>query len=139
MEILNLKGAKAKIIDFSQVKYMEIVNELTQDIRIFMGVNGFVFLIFLLISLLKSKAIVHLFVPGVLLASTISCSYFYLFEQNWFFTILCNDYTGYTYLSYLVIVFGVLCDIALNRGRITTKILNAFFNAIGNTINAMPC
>ena len=59
------------------------------------------FSLLLLASFLKPKAVIQLFVPGLLLVtSTLVCSYFYLFEQNWFFTIIYNDFLGRWYLAY---------------------------------------
>jgi len=139
-EITALESAKERVKKYSQVKYMEVVHKLTQDIRIFLAVNLSVFIILLLVSILKAKAIDHLFLPGfLLLISTVVCSYFYIFEQNWFYTIIYNSYTGYAYLAYLVVVFLFLCDIIFNKGRVTTKIINFLSNAIGNTASVVPC
>ena len=82
----------------------------------------------------------HLFLPGVLLsASTLICSYFYIFQQNWLMTIIHGDYLGFIYLAWLGVVFLFLCDIVLNRGRVTSEILNAFFNAISSAFTVSPC
>lgn len=67
------------------------------------------------------------------------CSYFYVFEQNWLLTVIFNDYLGFTYLAYLAVVFGLLCDIILNRARITTRIVNTVLEAIGSAASAVPC
>ncbi len=71
--------------------------------------------------------------------STLFCSYFYIFEQNWLLTIIHSSYLGFAYLTWLGIVFLFLCDIVFNRARITTEILNAFFNAIGSALSVVPC
>ncbi len=99
------------------------------------------FFIFLfLVSFLKPQAINHLFLPGALmLLSTILCSYFYLFEQNWFYTIIYNNYTGFTYIGYLTFVFAVLCDIVFNKAKVTTEIINAFLQTIGHAASLVPC
>jgi len=139
-EIATAEKAKEKLADFMQAKYMEIVEKLTMDVRIFLGINSLVFIFLLLASFLKPKATEHLFLPGaLLLLSTAICSYFYLFEQNWFYTILYNDYTGFGYLAYLVVVFAVLCDIVFNKARVTTEIINALANAIGSAFSVVPC
>jgi len=75
----------------------------------------------------------------LLLISTIICSYFYLFEQNWFFTIIYNNYLGWGYLIYLGVVFGFLCDVVFNKGQVTTEILNVIFEAIDSALTAVPC
>ena len=140
-QLSSLEIQKQRLIEFSRAKYMDIVTQLTRDVRIFLGSNLTVFILMLLVSLLKPNAVRHLFLPaGLLFVSTIICSYFYLFEQNWFFTILYNDYTGYGFVAYLVLVFLVLCDITFNRGRITTEVINGILNALGRAAsNLSPC
>jgi hypothetical protein len=139
-EMATAEKAKEKLADFMQAKYMEIVEKLTMDVRIFLGINLLVFILLFLASFLKPKATEHLFLPGaLLLLSTTICSYFYLFEQNWFYTILYNDYTGLGYLAYLLVVFAILCDIVFNKARVTTEIINALANAIGSAFSVAPC
>ena len=93
-----------------------------------------------LVSFLKPKAISHLFVPGALLTgSTLVCSYFYIFRQNWLLTIIYNDYLGFTYLGYVFVVFLFLCDIVFNRARVTTEIINGILNAVGSAASVAPC
>lgn len=140
LHIASLQSVNEKLLDFMKTKYMEIVQKLSLDLRIFTGSNLVIFLLLLLVSFLKPKAIAHLFLPGVLLfVSTLICSYFYLFEQNWFFTIIYNDYLGFGYLAYVVLLFGIFCDIVFNRARITTEIINAILNAIGSALSVAPC
>jgi len=139
-ELASLNVAKSKLVDFTQAKYMEIVEKLTLDVRIFVGANGAVFLFLMLASFLKPAAIKHLFLPSVLmLVSTVLCSYFYIFEQNWFYTIIYNNYTGLTYIGYLTFVFAVLCDIVFNKAKVTTEIINAFLQTIGHAASLVPC
>jgi hypothetical protein len=139
-ELASLEVAKLKIVHFTQAKYMEIVEKLTFDVRIFVGANGVVFLFLMLASFLKPSAIKHLFLPSVLmLVSTVLCSYFYMFEQNWFYTIIYNNYTGFTYIGYLTFVFSVLCDIVFNKAKVTTEIINAFLQTIGHAASLVPC
>jgi len=140
LEIASFEKTKDKLAIFAQAKYMEIVEKLTLDIRIFLGVNSIIFLLLLLASFLKPKATQHLFLPATLmLVSTIICSYFYIFEQNWFNTIIYNSYTGFGYLAYLTIVFAILCDIVFNKAKVTTEIINLLLNAIGSTFSVAPC
>lgn len=141
LELLTLEKAKLKLIEFTQLKYMEIVTKLTLDVRIFLGANGFIFLFLLLASFFKPKAIKHLFLPsGLILISTSICSYFYLFEQNWFYTIIYNNYTGYSFVAYLLIIFAILSDIAFNKARVTTEIINMILEVIGHSVSKLvPC
>ena len=140
IQAVSLEAARSRLIDFTHMKYMEIVKKLTADVRVFLGANALVFILLLLVSVMKPLAVKHLFLPGVLLLiSTAVCSFFYLFEQNWFYTIVYNDYTGYGYIGYLVFVFAVLCDIVFNKARVTTEIVNTCLQAVGQVGNLAPC
>jgi hypothetical protein len=138
--IALLQAANEQISSFIHSTYMDVATELKRDIRIFTASNAAVFILLLLASFLKPQAITHLFLPGVLLsASTLICSYFYIFEQNWLLTIIQSSYLGFAYLAWLAIVFLFLCDIVFNRGRVTTEILNTIFHAIGSAFSVLPC
>ena len=138
--IALLQAANDQISNFIHSTYMRVATELKRDIRIFTASNTAVFILLLLISFLKPQAITHLFLPGMLLAvSTAVCTYFYIFEQNWLLTIIHSSYLGFAYSAWLGIVFLFLCDIVFNRGRVTTEILNAIFNAVGSASSVVPC
>jgi hypothetical protein len=139
-QILLLQQANAVVTDFIHASYAQVVEQLKRDVRVFTAANAAMFLLVLAIALAKPQASLQLFVPGLLLtAATVICSYFYIFEQNWLLTIIYNDYLGYAYLAYLGLVFGFLCDIALNHARVTTELVNAVLNALGSAATAAPC
>lgn len=130
-ELALLQAGNEQVLSLIQSTYMDVLTNLKRDIRIFSGSNAAIFLILLLISFLKPHAVIHLLVPGILLtASTLICSYFYIFQQDWLLTIIYNDYLGLAYLGWLGFVFLFLCDIIFNKGRITTNVLNAIFRSI---------
>ena len=138
--IALLQAANQQVSRFIHSTYMDVATELKRDIRIFTSSNAAVFLLLLLVSFLKPQAMMHLFVPGILLGtSTLICSYFYIFEQNWLLTIIHSSYLGFAYLAWLGVVFLFLCDIVFNEARVTTEVLNATFNAIGSALTAGPC
>ena len=140
-KLLSLQSANEKITEFMKTKYMQVSTELKRDVRIFTGSNAVIFLLLLLISFLKPQAIKHLFLPGILLFTATSVSsFFYVFEQNWLLTIIYNNYYGFAYLGFVGIVFLFLCDIAFNKCRITTEIINAILEVIGSAASALtPC
>lgn len=140
MQIHLFQKTNEDIADFIQATYAQVVAVLKRDMRIFTAVNTAIFLLLLAVVIIKPRANLQLFVPGFLAAAaTVLCSYFYLFEQNWLLTIIYNNYLGFSYLAYLGLVFGLLCDIVLNRARITTEVVNAILNAIGSAASAVPC
>lgn len=136
LRIVSFEKAKEKLSNFTRAKYMEIVKKLIIDLRIFLGANSFVFILILLVSFLKNKSKDILVIPSVLmLTATIVSTYFYLFSQNWFYTILFNDYVGFGYIIYLLLVFSMLCDIVFNDSRI----LKSIINFIGNIFSSASC
>jgi len=140
LKVSNLEVMNEKLMGFMRYKYMEVVNKLSQELRIFTGSNFAMFSILLLVSFFKPKAMIQLFVPGLLLAiSTLTCTYFYLFEQNWFFTIIYSDFLGFWYLAYIGGLFLWFCDIIFNMARVTTRLVNYFFQAVGAALSAVPC
>jgi hypothetical protein len=140
ISILNLKKANEKLTNFMKMKYIQIVQSVINDFRIFAGSNLLFFLVALILLLVKSNASVQItLVAGLLCISTIICSYFYIFEQDWFYNIIYQDLWGYFYLLYMGIVFLFLCDIIFNKARITTEIINFIANAIGSAFQAGPC
>ena len=135
-----LRATNTRIAEFIHSSYMDVATNLKRDIRIFSATNAAAFLLLLMLSFTKPNAAAHLFLPGILLAiSTLACSYGYIFEQNWLLTIINNDYLGLAYLGWLSVVFLFLCDIALNSGHITTAIVNAILEAIGQAATLVPC
>ncbi len=138
--LLSIQVAQKNLSEIIKGKYLEIVENLKVDLRIFLGSNFTMFLILLLISFAKPRAIEHLFLPAILLliATIISVS-IYLFGQDWFYTIVYNDYMGIGYLAYIAAIFGLLIDIGLNKARITSEIINTITNAIGSAFSVVPC
>jgi len=139
-KISILKGLNQKLKEFIKFKYMNISQNLIKDFRIFSGSNFFIFLLLLIILYKKPQANLQItLVAGLLVVSVIISSYFYIFEQNWFYTIIYNDYIGFFYLAYVGTLFLLLCDIVFNKARVTTEIVNTIFNAIGSSLQAVSC
>lgn len=136
----SIKVAQDTLGDLVKGKYIEIVDNLKLDLRIFLGSNLAMFLILLLMSFAKPRAMVHLLLPGLLLVlATIISSVIYIYGQDWFYTILYNDYMGLGYLVYISVIFGVLIDITINKARVTTEVINGVANALGSTFSVVPC
>ena len=114
-----------KIEQFMSQSYMDIMQKVLDDFKIFAGSNFFVLVLILLLLHYKPLSTRTLEVlAGLMIVSSLIASYFYLFNQNWFFTLIFDDYVGFWYLLYLGILFGFLVDIGLNKARVTTNLLN---------------
>lgn len=138
--IKNIEVAQDTLGNIIKGKYLEIVSNLKFDLRIFLGSNLVLFLLLIIVSFLKPQAIAHLFFPGMLLLlTTVISSSIYIFGQDWFYTILYNDYMEFAYLAYVAAIFGILMDIALNKARVTAEIINGIAQVIGSAFSVTPC
>lgn len=138
--ISTLTLAKDKLTNLIKGKYLEVVESLTRDVRIFLGSNTVLFLFILIASFLKPQAVRQLFLPSILLLiATGVSSGIYIFGQNWFFTIIYNNYMGFGYLAYIAVIFSFLIDIVVNKARVTSKIINSILSGIGSSVSVSPC
>jgi len=123
-----------------RTKYMAVAESLTREFRIFTGANAFVFMLLVLASALRKRAGLQLALPTiVLLGAAGLVGYLYLFNQDWLHTIIFSEYVGLGYFVYLALAVALLTDILFNRARLTTRVLNAAFSAVGATLQAVPC
>jgi hypothetical protein len=121
-------------------KYRAVFDALKRDIRIFLGANLIVLALALILALVRGRAARHLAPLSILLtAATLLMSTWYVFGQNWILTVITSDYFGWSYLGFLAVVFLLLADIALNRARVISRILNALSDALGSRFAWLPC
>lgn len=139
-EISSLSRAREKLLSLIESTYASVTQSLTREFRIFTSSNAAVFAILGFTTLLRRKAGLQLALPAVVLvgSATITGS-LYLFNQNWLHTVVFSQYVGMTYVVYLAGVTLLLADIAFNRARITTHIINAVSSALGSTLSVAAC
>jgi hypothetical protein len=133
--IADLKEKKDRLEAFMSYQYMHIIQKIIHDIRIFLGSSLLVILMLLALRFLKPQDRRPLdILAATMLVSTLIASYLYLFQQNWFMTIIFSDYLGYTYLLYLGIVFLLLLDIIFNRSRVIHVLIEILGQGIGSAL-----
>ena len=139
--IARLLDGNDRIKSFIQSNYMNVVRDLEREIRIFTGTTAAAFLLLLVVSFAKPAASRHLLFPGLLLlTATLFCAYLYVFSQNWLLTMIHGSYMGWAYGAWLGLAFLFLCDIAMNRGRVVTRIANGMMQALGSAATSLtPC
>ena len=130
-------GYQASIQDASTLLYnlddilkneaKEVIHALLTDLRIFTATNfAIFFLIFLLTISVNAALLKALSLPaGLLTIADSIASFTYLFEQNWFYTILYNNYWGVGYIVFVGMLFSFLLDITFNKGKGTMNLLLA--------------
>lgn len=119
---------------FLKNKTQQVLANLIGDVRIFSGTNLAIYMFLcLLVGFVSAKRLRPLMLPAFLLVgSSLLAAALYLFEQNWFFTILYSHYWGYGYLGLVGVIFLSLLDIAFNE----TRLLNGIFGVLGGLIPA---
>lgn len=138
--ILKHTMALERVQDLVEGKYDDVMDELRFDLRIFSGASALALIFALLLALFKGRAAAHLLPVSIALTgSTIMMAIWYLFGQDWVMTILFNDYWGWAYAVVLGALSFSMIDIAANRARITSHVLNFIGNAIGGAFNFLPC
>jgi hypothetical protein len=115
---------RAKVL--IQAKYMEVVQALTQEFRIFTFANAIVFALLGLVAYFFRNAGMQLILPTiVLIGAAVLVGFFYIFGQDWIHTIIFSEYVGYGYFSYLGLAVAFMADIVFNRGRVLITINEA--------------
>ena len=135
----SMDATSKQLTGFIQASYMEVATDLKREIRIFTATNAGIFLLLVLVSFLKPRAVRHVRAGATASSPRCSARDLYVFEQNWLLTIIYGSYLGLGYAAYLGAVFLFLCDIALNRGRITTRLVNGLVEGLGGVVSLVPC
>jgi hypothetical protein len=132
----SLQQVQERITALIRTQYTDTAQQLTREFRIFSGSNALAFILLGMAVLVRRTAGVHL-VPAavVLIGATAVSSALYLFQQNWLHTLLFSNYLGWGFVAYLALLYAFLCDVILNRGRVTCELLNA----VPSGVEVVPC
>ena len=138
--ISNLANINERLTSLIRTKYMEVAHSLTREFRIFTSANAIVFALLAITAVLRKSAKVHLILPAVILiGASIFVGALYIFKQDWLHAILFDDYVWLWYFGYLAIAIAFLADVLLNRGRISTRIVNISANILRSAVQISPC
>lgn len=120
-------------------EYDRVMNELRADLLIFSASTFAAFCAAFLLALHRGAASVHLFPLSITLTlATALAIFWYIFGQDWVLSIIFSDYWGWSYATLLGVLWILLADIAINRARITTEIINAIGQSFGS-FSVSPC
>lgn len=121
-------------------KYDEVMDELRLDLRIFTGSSAVALVFAFLLSVFRGRAAAHLLpISLCLTAATMLAVVWYAFGQDWITTILFSSYWGWTYSFLLGGLTVLMVDIAANKARITSFVLNGIAGLFGNSVALLPC
>jgi hypothetical protein len=138
--LASLAQVRENLLSLIEVAYASVTSNLMREFRIFCGSNAVAFALLGAVTLVRRRAALQLLLPAfVLLGAVAITGSLYLFEQNWLHTVIFGEYVGFAYSLYMVAVALLLADIALNRARVTTRVVNHALNAVGAAASAVPC
>jgi hypothetical protein len=123
-----------------EASYASVSQSLMREFRIFTASNAVAFALLGLAALARRRARLQLLLPALVMVGAVAItSGLYLFNQDWLHTIVFGQYLGLGYSLYLLGVVLLLADIAFNRTRAITGILNVLLNALGSAASVTPC
>jgi hypothetical protein len=138
--LTSLMQARERLTGLIESVYASVASDLMREFRIFAASNAIAFVLLGLVTLMRSGATLQLVLPAVVLIGAVTVTgSLYLFNQNWLHTIVFGEYGGLAYAVYMLGVAFLLADVLLNRARVTTRLLNLAFHAIGSATTAVPC
>ncbi|MDR2016971.1 MAG: hypothetical protein LBP90_05145 [Burkholderiales bacterium] len=137
--ISSLAEAKSKLLGWIESAYANVTQSLLRELRIVCFSNAFAFALLGIVTLVRRRATLQLALPAlVLVGAVFITTSLYLFNQNWLHTIVFGAYVGWAYSFYLGTVALLLADIAFNRARVCTEIVNMILDAVGSA-RLLPC
>ena len=120
--------------------YASVAANLLREFRIFTASNAAVFAILGLLALVRTRATLQLALLALVLLGTVAiATTVYVFCQNWLHTIVFGQYVGLAYTVYLAAPVFIMSDIAFNRARVTTQLVNCALSVVGSVPAATPC
>ena len=121
----SLGIAQTRVTEMIKGRYDSTIQGLRHDLMIFLGTNLATFMIIGLASFASTSRRTLIIYPALLLSLTvITCCGFYLFNTDWFYTLLFQNFIGFGYSIWIAALFTWLLDIVLNRAHVTLKILS---------------
>lgn len=122
----ELGVAQNQLTDFIKGKYDKIIGALKTDLTIFLATNLIAFAAVFAVSFVRREHRGLVVIPGfLLLISAAIASWFYIAEQDWFYTIVFQNYYGWGYAVVIGLIFGLLLDIIVNRARVCLNIASS--------------
>lgn len=138
--LASLAGVEQRLTGLIEAGYASVRLSLLREFRIFTGANAVAFVLLGVTTLVRRKAGLQLLLPVVVLVGAVAVTgSFYLFNQDWLHTIVFGEYVGLGYALYLAVVVACLADIAFNRARVSTQVVNAVLQLVGSAASAIPC
>lgn len=137
--LARLKSARGRLAEVIRDRYDAILAALRHELMIFLGTNLAAFGLVLAAAGLRGESSRPILLPAALLVVTVVLSSgLYLFNQDWFYAVLFQNYVGYGYAVGMAVIYALLVDIVMNRARVTRKVAAQLPGALG-AILVPPC
>ena len=138
--LASLSQVRERLTELIEFSYKHVTASLMREFRVFTAANALVFLALAGLAAWRRHAGTQLVLPAfVLVTAAMATAMLYLFGQNWLHTIVFSDYVGFAYFAYLALAVALLSDIAFNKARVSTGIINHAASAVGSAFQVTPC
>lgn len=139
-ELASLEKVQAKLLGMIETAYASTTRDLMRELRIVCACNAAMFVLLGMLAWRRQGATLQLLLPAAVLLGAVGLTgTLYLVEQDWLHTLIFGDYVGWGYLGYLALAAALLCDVAFNRARAITFLLNRVFSSFGSAVSLVPC
>ena len=136
----SLVQLRERLVSLIEGAYASVTAHLMREFRIFTASNAVSFVVLGLLMHRRRKATLQLLLPALVLVGAVAVTGgLYLFNQNWLGTVVFGEYIGLGYTFYLAAVALLLTDVVFNRTRVTTRLVNLVFQAVGSAATVTPC
>ncbi|MGH8028553.1 MAG: hypothetical protein ACREO3_01330 [Arenimonas sp.] len=138
--LTSLVQLRERLAGLVESAYASVSASLLREFRIFTASNAVAFALLAIITWFRRGASLQMALPAlVLVGATAIVGGLYLFSQEWLHVIVFGEYVGLSYLAYLGVTALFLADIAFNRARVTSKLINAMLHVSGSGGLSIPC
>ena len=129
-----------RLSDLVEGEYDEVMDELRIDLKIFSGSNAVALCFAFLLSVFRGRAAAHLLPISICLTvSTVIAVLWYWQGQDWITSILYSEYWGWSYSIVLGGLSLLMVDIAANKSRVTSTVMNWIGSVFGGAFSFVPC
>ncbi|MGP1517348.1 MAG: hypothetical protein ACTTJV_06975 [Ottowia sp.] len=119
-----LQAAQDKLLALIDGMYAHVRAQLLREWRIVTGSTALAFALLAATLAWRRAASWHALLPAAVLLGALGMLLPIYLGQDWLHTVIWNDYWGWSYTALLALFALMLADVAFNRARVLTSLLN---------------
>lgn len=101
---------------------LKSIDTLRNDLNILFGSNILMLFFIIILTLKSQKSKAALRLAWLALIAVVVSTILFVISKDWLYSILLNSSLGYVYIAILLLIFIILIELVVNRGRILGSI-----------------